>query len=126
MCWIHQTALICAINYATEYLQQKISSPNMVCTDNHAKEDIQQYCCWHCHMKMERAREREERLRRLSEHFRVNRVNISDDQLQIAQAHPFMFKHLSNTYLYLTEAILQRHLQSDISDIRQHWVITTC
>ena len=28
-------------------------------------------------------------------------------------------------YLYPTEAILQRHLQCDISDIRQHWVITT-
>ena len=29
-------------------------------------------------------------------------------------------------YLYPTEAILQRHLKCDISDIRQHWVITTC
>ena len=26
--------------------------------------------------------------------------------------------------LYITEAILQRHLQSDISDIRQYWVTT--
>ena len=86
MCWIHHTALICAINYATEGLQQKISSPNMVCTDNHAKEDIQQYCCWHCHVKMERAREREERLRRLNEHFK---------DLQLIH-HPFIV-----TYLHL-------------------------
>ena len=28
--------------------------------------------------------------------------------------------------LYPTEAILQRHLQCDISVIRQYWVITTC
>ena len=30
-----------------------------------------------------------------------------------------------SVHIYPTEVILQRHLQCDISDTRQHWVITT-
>ena len=42
-------------------------SPNMVCTVNHATEDLQhrildysKYCFLHCHVKIERVRERED------------------------------------------------------------------
>ena len=38
----------------------------------------------------------------------------------------FLTRRLTNNCnLYPTETVLQRHLQCDISDIRQHWVITT-
>ena len=55
-------------------------SPNMICMVNHATEDLQhrildfsKYCSLRCHVKMERAREREERLRRWREQYRARR-----------------------------------------------------
>ena len=52
------------------FITKITGSPNMVCTVNHAMEELQhkilylfKYYSLHCHMKMERAREREGRLR---------------------------------------------------------------
>jgi len=143
----------------------------MVCTVNHATEDLQhrildysKYRSLHCHVQMER----EERLRRQREQYRArekqksNRnpgwqdeddgwisdtsnsfivtclytfytcmyyldmyvtvcynsqktIGISDNQLQIAQAHPPMFKHLSSTPVkpYIKEIYKSINLISD-------------
>ena len=64
-------------------------SQNMVCTVNHATEDLQhkildfsKYCLLHCHVKMESTKEREERLRRWREQYRAKRDRETEEQWQ--------------------------------------------
>jgi len=60
-----------------------IDSPNMVCTVNHATEDLQhrildysKYCSLHCHVQMKR----EERLKQWREQYRVRERETEEQQ----------------------------------------------
>ena len=57
------------VNLATEDLQHRIL-------------DYSKYCLLHCHMKIERVREREERLRWWREQYKARRERETEEQWQ--------------------------------------------
>ena len=73
--WTHQIAS-CHQSYHGRFTVKITNSPNMVCMVKHATEDLQhrnldfsKYLLLHFHVKMERARQREERLRQQREQY---------------------------------------------------------
>ena len=88
MCYTHQIVL-CHQPCHRGFTARITDSTNKICTVNHAMKDLQhrilyysKYCSLHCHMKMDRAREREKRLSRQREQYGARRERETEEQRQ--------------------------------------------